>query len=111
MTDAVRKFVDDLYAQKRKEEESGYIGGVNHFNLTDDEANIVDEAIRLYKLPFEISQDKSGITDLESSEFHRFDDDGFAYIADAVYEDDGETLDGAMTEQRQKTLYQFFVWY
>ena len=112
MKETVREFVDKLYKEVLNDEENGYIGGVNHFTLTDEEANIVDEAIRLYKLPFAISEDNSGITDLEANEFYRFDEDAFDYIAEAVLEDDGNLLDeGNMSEENQKILYKFLILY
>lgn len=112
MTETVRKFVDKLYEEVLNDEEIGYIGGVNHFTITNEEANLVDEAIRLYKLPFEISEDNSGITDLETNEFCRFDAGGFDYIAEAVLEDDGNLLDeGNMSEENQKILYKLLISY
>ena len=41
MKETVREFVDKLYKEVLNDEENGYIGGVNHFTLTDEEANIV----------------------------------------------------------------------
>ena len=112
MTEVVREFVDKLYEEVLNDEEIGYIGGINHLTLTDKEANLVDEAIHLYKLPFVISKDNSGITDLETNEFYRFDEHVFDYIAEAVLEDDGNLLDeGDMSEENQKILYKFLILY
>ena len=110
MTSRLAKFIEkETKARRLYDEQQCGCGSSAFQELTDQEANLVDEAIRLYKLPFEIAENKREIIDLEEDEVYDLEE-GLSNICDAVEADDGELLDRWMLVEDQETLYKLFIW-
>ena len=110
MTNRIANFIKKENEARRLYDEQQCGCGSSAFReLTDQEANLVDEAIRLYKLPFEIAENKRGIIDLEENEIYDLEE-GLSNICEAVEADEGELLDKWMLVEDQEILYKLFIW-
>ena len=109
MTNRIAKFIKKEVKDRKLYDLQECGCGCSFGSLSDEDANLVDEAIRLYKLPFEISENQNKIIDLEFEDEYDLDE-GLGNIADAIQQDNGELLDKYMSEEDQMKLYKLLIW-
>lgn len=109
MNKKIEEFIKKETDERLRYDELQCGSGSSYTNLSIEEANLVDEAIRIYKLPFEIAESKGEIISLEEDEVYDLEED-LSNICDAVEADDGELLDKWMRVEDQEVLYKLFIW-
>ena len=109
MNKKIEEFIKKETDERSRYEELQCGSGNSYTNLSIEEANLVDEAIRIYKLPFEISGKRDVMLDCETEEVVSLED-SLSYIYEAILCDEGELLDEYMGLKNQRTLYKLLIW-
>lgn len=109
MDKKIEEFIKKETDERLRYDELQCGSGSSYTNLSIEEANLVDEAIRIYKLPFEISGKLDAVLDCETEEVIDLED-GLSYIYEAILCDEGELLDEYMGLKDQRILYKLLIW-
>lgn len=109
MNKKIEKFIKKETDERSRYEELQCGSGISYTSLSIEEANLVDEAIRIYKLPFEISGKRDTVLDCETEEVISLED-SLSYIYEAILCDKGELLDEYMGLKNQRALYKLLIW-